>query len=536
MKITKAIISSTIFIVSLSSCAISNEGKVDLRRTDINQEIEIINPTPHVTYELSNEVIEQLRKEFKYKPKLETKNYYTKNGFIATVESLVNTKLTESQKSKLIELAKVLRPRVEKYQQLEYKNFSLGTGYNTRFQEGDSISLHLRSAYIKTFTEEKISDFFTNMFSRQRFKTIGEVAIVANAFEELEDRELSFENIRDGRVVFYSNNVHEGQFLNFNNMPIYGPLEYHNAPFAFRISIFELDVVSKQAKAMLSTIAQAGAKAYPPASPVLEVLNGLGNTFLDQDQTDTDFRYAMILDPQGGSPAINHFTLEVGNYVFIRSEDRKEKIEWDNLVLNENTGELFVKEDTEGKPLVPYIKDSYLVVEINKNVSHIGIELAQNNFSDLIDALKDTDESKALSWKSTDNAIKKVSIKRQQLINFYRAKAIVSELNEVDITKKEPINILKTDANELLLMIATSLGDDGNIVPINETTLAGNSQFSLSDKQIKYILRELSRVVSVSSDLHLLSKSNIYSAYINETTTDKKNAIINILVSSKSGQ
>jgi hypothetical protein len=215
--------------------------------------------------------------------------------------------------------------------------------------------------------------------------TVGEIVVVANAFEESKTKELSFENMREGRVVFYSDNVHKGQFLNFNNMPIYGPIKYNGAPFAFRVAIFELDVVSEQAKEMISTIAQAGAMAYPPAAPILNILNGVGDTFLNQDQTDTEFRYTMILDPKSGSSTVNNFGLEVGNYVLIRTEERDESIDWTNIVLDENSGQVY-KYDDKGS-LSLYKDNSYLVVEINKNVSSVGIDLAENNYSSLMNSL-----------------------------------------------------------------------------------------------------------------------------------------------------
>lgn len=361
-------------------------------------------------------------------------------------------------------IKKYLDIRPLPFQNLKMKNFSLGRDKDTRFTVGDSLSLHLRSAYIKNFSELP-----SLMLARQFGKAIGEVAVVANAFEETSGKELSFEDMRAGRVVFYSDNVNKGQFLNFNNMPIYGPLKYKGAPFAFRIAIFELDTESKQATMMLNTIAQAGSTAYPPASPVLKVLNSFGDTLLNGDQTDTEFRYTMVLDPKSGSDKTNHFTLEVGNYVFVRMEDRTENIDWDRLVLDANDAKLYWKDrcrnetitlpynvnnklatinksdiknlhdsdincsKSKSKKRQEYTDGTYIVVEIAKNISNIGVQLAQNNFGDLISTLENQDSKKAESFQNIKDSLTYAAIKRSQIYSFQEAKDILAELKKSDV-------------------------------------------------------------------------------------------------------
>lgn len=224
-----------LFILTLVSCSVSNEGKVDLRRSNN--------------------------------------------------ESTLSTNRPNKEENIIL-------------QRLNSKNNTLGE--EAGFIVGDTLSLHLRSAFIKNFAEEPVTPFITNAFTRSWREPIGEIAIVANAFEEKNGKELGFEDLDNGRVVFYSDDVRKGQMINFNNMPIYGPLLYNGAPFAFRIAIFELDITSERVKAMLDTIAKAGGTAYPPASPVLNLLNGIGKTLLNGGQNDTELRYTMVLDPKRG--------------------------------------------------------------------------------------------------------------------------------------------------------------------------------------------------------------------------------------------
>jgi hypothetical protein len=128
-----------LLVISLASCAITNEGKVDFRRTN-NTQVDTSN-IPQIT--------KDKKCDFKY--------------------------------------------------QLFAKNASLGT--NSIFDKGDSLSVHLRSAFIKDFAELPGLSYFTNL-NRQWRKDIGEIAIVANAFEERTGKELSFENMNEGCVLF----------------------------------------------------------------------------------------------------------------------------------------------------------------------------------------------------------------------------------------------------------------------------------------------------------------------------------------------
>jgi hypothetical protein len=127
----------------------------------------------------------------------------------------------------------------------------------------------------------------------------------------------------------------------------------------------------------------------------------------------------------------------------------------------------------------------------------------------------------------------KVAIQRHQILNFNRAKIILTELkNADDSSKKEPKNVLINDANELLILDSNSIDSNGNVLDINDTTVNANKDFSLSKSQLEYVLRELSRIASPEADLMTkLSKKNIYSAYSSSTAAAivKRKGIINTL-------
>jgi len=93
-----------------------------------------------------------------------------------------------------------------------------------------------------------------------------------------------------------SNDVEEGQFLNLTNMPIYGPITYNGYPIGIVISVIEIDANSAQISALLGTLASAGAMAYPPAAPVLPLLDSLGQSLLSSGTDDIEFRFTFALD------------------------------------------------------------------------------------------------------------------------------------------------------------------------------------------------------------------------------------------------
>ncbi len=97
-----------LLVISLASCALTNEGKVDFRRTN-NTQVDISD--------------------------ISQKNKVTSDTQINKDITEINQKTEDKKfdvKSKLIA-----------------KNASLGT--NSIFDKGDSLSVHLRSAFIKNF-------------------------------------------------------------------------------------------------------------------------------------------------------------------------------------------------------------------------------------------------------------------------------------------------------------------------------------------------------------------------------------------------
>ncbi|MBN0856463.1 hypothetical protein JTL95_38625, partial [Pseudomonas aeruginosa] len=87
---------------------------------------------------------------------------------------------------------------------------------------------------------------------------------------------------RNGRVVYYNEDIREsGQLINALNIPIYGPKTYDGGTFFVDLAILELDEnENKQSRKLLQELAKVGSASYAPGTPVLNLLNSLGDALL----------------------------------------------------------------------------------------------------------------------------------------------------------------------------------------------------------------------------------------------------------------
>lgn len=222
-----------------------------------------------------------------------------------------------------------------------WKKYKQGEESSKRIAKGQSISIHLQQAFIEDFWE---------WFDQKPWNPSAEIAVVVNAFEIEGTKTFNFkpEGINNGRLVYYSDNVEKQQFLNFSFMPIYGPITYKGNPIALDIAIMELDAGSKAIKDMISLLANIGSTAYPPASPILTILDALGSSLVgSQDSTDDRiFQYRLVLYPYKDDMSPEYPILETGHYVFIRHEDRQDAEHWPGLLLDQHSGRLVRSTDS----------------------------------------------------------------------------------------------------------------------------------------------------------------------------------------------
>jgi hypothetical protein len=319
-------------------------------------------------------------------------------------------------------------------QLLMLKNLATGDP-NMRVVKNDTISVTLQQAFIKNFTEI----FGRNPLS-PRDNTQGEIAIVAKVFELSRDTDLDFRQI-GGRLVYYSNDVRRDQFVNAWNLPIYGPKTYSGAPLVLSFHILELDSSKTQIQGLLATLANAGRGPLAQASPVLNLMEQLGNAILSQTEAtdDVEFTYYMALNPitsiQGN---VTRAPLEAGTYVLIREDDRQNRTPWDQICYNQNTGRL----ECNGSE---YRENSYLVIQIGKVDKGVTIDLSQTSYEEF---LTHRDQLATASAEYLRQVSERTKSEVVADILFNRAKDCLNEL----ISGYDELNV-----GDRLLLATTSL-------------------------------------------------------------------------------
>lgn len=257
---------------------------------------------------------------------------------------------------------------------------------------GDSVSIRIAQAFICDFQEDETGflkrearvgpDDRCNQAPNAEVSpnTRGEIALLATAFELGAGNKIEFpkgavdENA--ARIVYFDDDVREvGQFLNFSNLPIYGPITYQGRPLFLRLVILELDEEeSSVASSLLSQLATLGKTAYPPASPVLGALEEVGSALLSRNGDDVEFRYDMTFDGDGGQTT-SHAPLLFGNYLFIRHWDRNAEIPWSEFDLDPRTGRLFWASGP--RKGAEYRRFTYLTVKITRNERALEQDVGQ---------------------------------------------------------------------------------------------------------------------------------------------------------------
>lgn len=293
-------------------------------------------------------------------------------------------------------------------------------------RQDDSITIRLRQGFIKQFWELPLSPF-------RKFNANGEIAVVVRAFEyDADDATKDFDfgpgGIEKGRLVFYSNDVEENQFLNFDNMPIYGPITYKGNPIGIDIAVIEIDSNSDQMNALLDTLALAGGQAFPPAAPILSILDELGGALLRAGSNDIEMRFTFALDPPDGYQGVFYPQVEVGDYVFIREHDRQANTEWTKLVYDANSGRLYQRDESD--KLVPYRDNSYLALQINKGFSSKRIDLGQHTYGTFLERLQAEGADNAESLQPFLADLQTLAFGRVQQRNFIEARSLINQLSQ----------------------------------------------------------------------------------------------------------
>jgi hypothetical protein len=258
--------------------------------------------------------------------------------------------------------------------------FRQNVGTGDAIAPHDVYSIRLEHGLIAFMLEPKFSTRRL-VSGKDPLRRVGEVVVLANTFEfpasdgsstdtKNSTRFTDLGELSQSKVVYYSPDVEAGQDLNFSNIPLQEPLEYHGRPVGIQIIVLELDRVSAGVGALLKKLAGLGVVSNAvPGGKGAELLLSLGASLVSQNNDDIIFEYRMVLDPaKSNSLEAGSAPFEAGRYVMIREDERLDNINWRNFYIDHNTGKLFkytVNEKTGAPAEVKlYDKNTYFTINV----------------------------------------------------------------------------------------------------------------------------------------------------------------------------
>jgi hypothetical protein len=243
------------------------------------------------------------------------------------------------------------------------EGFSIGEGYSIELEQG-VIGTQLLESVI--FEHE--------------FGKVGQFAILANAFEFAgTDAEKATKRFLEAteyggtkdttddvelKLVYYGDDVRRLQPFNFSHVPVLARSKYGGRSIGIQIVILELDTQSGPVKSLLETLAKFGEQALPGPSALKSMVFDLGESLLNggsQDDRLLDYRFVLSAAEIGQAKLGPTFV--PGRYVIRRSRDRGTPMNWNDLILDHNSGRLYRFEGGERKE----VRDElYLVLNIKR--------------------------------------------------------------------------------------------------------------------------------------------------------------------------
>jgi hypothetical protein len=147
---------------------------------------------------------------------------------------------------------------------------------------------------------------------------------------------------RNEKLVFYSDDVTFGQFLNFSNLVTFGPTTYQGGVVTIDVDEVRLIRGTENLRKKLESLAADDDRDYVGPDPTQR------HNFARQERDLIDLwerdgngtRYTLTLLPAGGVADLPYPRFESGNYVVVRFDNRNTGFDWKSVKLDNNTGRL----------------------------------------------------------------------------------------------------------------------------------------------------------------------------------------------------
>lgn len=235
--------------------------------------------------------------------------------------------------------------KVKKTTWLKYVNTTQNAATGERLFHGqDIISVHLKTARFNSIPES----IWEQRQNRNR-PIHGEVAIVANISSGPQAPLTDPAGPGNpGRVVFYSGELKEGQFINESFNTMYGPIAYDGQPLTIDLTVVEIDAKERtQLNALLDTLAKLGAGRAGVGGTALNILTKLGAALVNSNKDDVLGHYRVTLMPSYSRGKADVPLLLEGDYVITRVADTTPYPRWSDLYYDSKQGRLLRCEENK---------------------------------------------------------------------------------------------------------------------------------------------------------------------------------------------
>lgn len=212
----------------------------------------------------------------------------------------------------------------------------------TKVREDTPFSIGLQTAFIADFQELLVSKNAA-ITQGNLFKKHGEIAIlVKSTLASNKPGPPKSDDVADSyndyRLVYYSDDIYQGQFLNFGTALAYGPGKIAGGSVRLEFVILELDRTSTQTETLLTKIAELSKTPLGLTGPAAQALVTLGTALVTSANDDRQMKFeAMFSLDDGPNP------LRFGRYALVRKEDRGHAFNWSLYCVNPIDGKLYDK-------------------------------------------------------------------------------------------------------------------------------------------------------------------------------------------------
>jgi len=271
-------------------------------------------------------------------------------------------------------------------------------------QPDDTVLITIDRLFVKGFDELNFSP--GNVLTGGRvFEARGEMAVLVAVQDGASP--ISNTTMDDHYVVFYSNDTREGQFSNFRNQRVFGPVKVSGNHLSLEVVLLEIDRPTDEDNALIGKLAalgkQLGGVTY---GPTFNVLADLGSSLLSTPNDDVEMRFRFNFD-LGNRPNAR-LPLVPGLYALVREEGRGfpdytdangrtvrdytrlgATTDWANLCLNTDTGELHHLNagDRDGTCQGQrYVDNTYLVINVEAGLPENAV--TNERFSAFVSELR----------------------------------------------------------------------------------------------------------------------------------------------------